>query len=87
MDLKRVFAAAAVAVLLVLGIGVEGNLVFWVRHKFGGRDGTLAALRAHDVRRHGRFLSAVDLPLGGNGHPSGTGFVSCCDQSLAFRIL
>ncbi|KAI4374023.1 hypothetical protein MLD38_012071 [Melastoma candidum] len=73
MDLKRVFAAAALAVLLVLGIGVEGNLVFRVRHKFGGRDGALAALRAHDARRHRRFLTAVDLPLGGNGHPSGTG--------------
>lgn len=81
MDLKWVFAAVAM-VLLVLGSGVDGNLVFNVRRKFGGRDGTLDALRAHDVRRHGRFLSAVDLPLGGNGHPSGTGL----DLSFGYCI-
>lgn len=77
MDLKWTLGATAVAaVLLVISnSGVEGNLVFNVRRKFGGRESLLSSSRAHDVRRHGRILSAVDLPLGGNGHPSGTGLV------------
>jgi hypothetical protein len=53
-----------------------GNGVFEVRHKFvtQAQRRNIHLLRAHDVRRHGRMLSAVDLPLGGNGLPSGTGF-------------
>ncbi|KAI4302057.1 hypothetical protein L6164_035275 [Bauhinia variegata] len=30
-------------------------------------------MKAHDARRRGRILSAVDLSLGGNGHPAETG--------------
>ncbi|CAO1939067.1 unnamed protein product [Urochloa humidicola] len=48
--------------------------VFQVRRKFpvgGGRD--IAALRAHDCRRHGRLLAAADVPLGGLGLPTDTG--------------
>ncbi|KAA8533405.1 hypothetical protein F0562_031161 [Nyssa sinensis] len=51
---------------------VSANVVFEVQHKFAGRERSLAALKAHDARRHGRFLSAVDIPLGGNGHPTET---------------
>lgn len=53
-----------------------GNFVFPVQHKFKGRGNSLNAIKAHDARRRGRFLSAVDLNLGGNGQPSETGFVS-----------
>ncbi|XP_078153205.1 aspartic proteinase 36-like [Carex rostrata] len=54
----------------VLGFGV-----FHVKHKFGSQAQrrNLHLLRAHDVSRHGRLLSAIDLPVGGNGLPSGTG--------------
>ncbi|KAJ4787961.1 Eukaryotic aspartyl protease family protein [Rhynchospora pubera] len=54
----------------VLGFGV-----FEVKHKFltHAQRRNIHLLRAHDVRRHDRMLSAVDLPLGGNGLPSETG--------------
>jgi len=52
---------------------VTGNLVFPVQHKFKGRERSLSALKAHDVRRHSRILYDVDLKLGGNGAPSETG--------------
>lgn len=68
---------------LVVGIFVfefcwfgHGNLVFPVHHKLKGRENSLSAMKSHDVRRRGRYLSAVDLDLGGNGQPSVTGFVS-----------
>ncbi|KAF3323733.1 aspartic proteinase-like protein 2 [Carex littledalei] len=53
-----------------LGIGV-----FEVKHKFltQAQRRNVHLMRAHDVRRHERMLSAVDFPLGGNGLPSGTG--------------
>ncbi|XP_062144190.1 aspartic proteinase 36-like isoform X2 [Alnus glutinosa] len=52
---------------------VRGNLVFPVHHKFKGRERSLTALKAHDVRRHRRILFDVDLELGGNGRPSDAG--------------
>ncbi|KAJ3685337.1 hypothetical protein LUZ61_014501 [Rhynchospora tenuis] len=54
----------------VLGFGV-----FEVKHKFltHTQRRNIHLLRAHDVRRHDRMLSAVDLPIGGNGLPSATG--------------
>lgn len=65
--------------LFVLGdsllVNVSGNIVFPVQHKFKGRERNLSALKAHDVRRHGRFLFDIDLELGGNGQPSETGLV------------
>ena len=65
--------------LLFLGdsllVNVSGNIVFPVQHKFKGRERNLSALKAHDVRRHGRFLFDIDLELGGNGQPSETGLV------------
>jgi len=48
------------------------NLVFPVER----RKRSLSAIKAHDARRQGRILSAVDLNLGGNGLPTETGFVS-----------
>ncbi|CAN6242189.1 unnamed protein product [Urochloa humidicola] len=48
--------------------------VFQVRRKFPtGGGGNIAALRAHDGRRHGRLLAAADVPLGGLGLPTDTG--------------
>ena len=67
--------------IVVLGLwvcllqSVWGNPVFRVEHKFKGKEVSLKDLRAHDTRRHGRLLSNIDLPLGGNGNPSDTGFV------------
>lgn len=76
MDLGRwVFRFYVLVLLLFLPAIVSGNAVFRVQHKFKGREKSLEALRAHDTRRHGRLLSAVDLPLGGNGHPSEAGSV------------
>ncbi|KAL6527065.1 hypothetical protein OROGR_016155 [Orobanche gracilis] len=54
---------------------VEGNIVFEAHHKYGGRGrgkALLRELRAHDSRRHGRMLSAVDFMLGGDGSPTST---------------
>ncbi|XVF41479.1 hypothetical protein PTKIN_Ptkin01aG0283000 [Pterospermum kingtungense] len=80
MDLRRLaLVVVTVAVMLVVEFGCcsFGNVVtFDVKHKFGGKIKNLSALRAHDIRRHGRFLSTtvdIDLPLGGNGEPSETG--------------
>lgn len=53
------------------------NLVFEVRSKFAGkRVKDLGALRAHDVHRHSRLLSAIDIPLGGDSQPESIGFES-----------
>ncbi|KAK4480189.1 hypothetical protein RD792_013251 [Penstemon davidsonii] len=50
---------------------VNGNVVFEVQHKYGGRRGKgLKELRAHDSRRHGRMLADVDFELGGDGSPT-----------------
>lgn len=66
--------------LLILAVElcsvVNANLVLSVQRKFKGPHTSLSAIKAHDSRRRGRFLSAVDVELGGNGLPSATGFVS-----------
>ncbi|XP_031105024.1 aspartic proteinase-like protein 2 [Ipomoea triloba] len=61
------------AVLVLWAAFVEGNnnLVFKVKHKYGGRGSSvLRELRAHDSFRHRRMLAAVDFQLGGNGQPT-----------------
>ncbi|GFP90058.1 aspartic proteinase-like protein 2 [Phtheirospermum japonicum] len=67
------------ALLFVLSVeligAVRGNVVFEAHHRYGGRGrgkALLAELRAHDSRRHGRMLSAVDFMLGGDGSPTST---------------
>ena len=61
--------------------GATATGVFQVRRKFpvgvgGGAAGAnISALRAHDGTRHGRLLAAADLPLGGLGLPTDTGYV------------
>ncbi|CAA7404782.1 unnamed protein product [Spirodela intermedia] len=62
------------AVLLCSGAALAGaNGVFQVKRWFASRDRSPADLRAHDVRRHGRSLAAVDIPIGGLGLPSDAG--------------
>lgn len=71
MDLRR--EALLGLFLFSFCLSVSCNLVFDVQHKFKGRERSLNALRSHDLRRHGRLLSVIDLQLGGNGHPAETG--------------
>ncbi|PPS01639.1 hypothetical protein GOBAR_AA19021 [Gossypium barbadense] len=79
MDLRRLALAAVTLVAALVGefgCSAYGNVVtFDVKHKFAGKRNHLRAMKAHDMRRHGRFLSTVDVdvPLGGDGHPSGAG--------------
>ncbi|KAK4487925.1 hypothetical protein RD792_003663 [Penstemon davidsonii] len=60
--------------LMLLFYAVSGNVVFQVHHKYGGRaqgqSSVLRELRAHDSRRHGRMLAAIDFQLGGDGSPT-----------------
>ncbi|GLT75650.1 hypothetical protein SLA2020_473550 [Shorea laevis] len=74
VDVKK-WMLSVLAVLAVAELGcVSANVVsFEVRHKFAGRDRNLSSMMAHDVRRRGRLLSAVDLEMGGNGNPSDAG--------------
>lgn len=51
---------------------VSANLVLKVQHRLSGRGKSLADYWAHDVRRHGRILAVVDVPLGGDGNPTET---------------
>ncbi|XP_059628646.1 aspartic proteinase 36-like [Cornus florida] len=75
MDLKIGRLGVLIVFVLQLGLAsifVSANIVFNVQHKFARRESSLGALKAHDAHRHRRILSAVDLPLGGNGHPTDT---------------
>lgn len=76
MDLRRK-GYLIFLLILVLAVAVKGeNVVFNVKHKYGGRGGSiLKELRAHDSRRHGRMLAAVDFELGGNGQPTDAALV------------
>uniref|UniRef100_A0A7N0VJP7 Peptidase A1 domain-containing protein n=1 Tax=Kalanchoe fedtschenkoi TaxID=63787 RepID=A0A7N0VJP7_KALFE len=73
-------APATLILLIFLQLAIWGsaNMVFEVKHRFGGRGWPLRDLRAHDLRRHGRLLAsappyAFDVNLGGNGNPVETG--------------
>lgn len=84
MDLRRKGCLILLLVLVLVVNIVKGdnNVVFNVKHKYGGRGGSvLNELKAHDSRRHGRMLAAVDFQLGGNGQPTDAALVpslSCC---------
>uniref|UniRef100_A0A0R0EFQ6 Peptidase A1 domain-containing protein n=1 Tax=Glycine max TaxID=3847 RepID=A0A0R0EFQ6_SOYBN len=80
MDPRGVLILVAVLVAEI-GSVANGNLVFPVER----RKRSLSAVRAHDVRRRGRILSAVDLNLGGNGLPTETGFSEIpCPYSITY---
>ncbi|KAL0358771.1 UNVERIFIED_CONTAM: Aspartic proteinase-like protein 2 [Sesamum angustifolium] len=49
------------SLLVELVFVVQGNVVFEVRHKYGGPKAQLRQLRDHDSLRHGRMLGTVDL--------------------------
>ncbi|XP_027366005.1 aspartic proteinase-like protein 2 isoform X2 [Abrus precatorius] len=66
MDLRGL---VILVTILVVEIHCVANLVFPVQR----RRTSLSAIKAHDARRRGRLLSAVDLNLGGNGLPTETG--------------
>jgi len=70
MDPRAVLILVAILVAEI-GCIANGNFVFPVER----RKRSLNAVKAHDARRRGRILSAVDLNLGGNGLPTETGFV------------
>lgn len=74
MDLGRL-AAVVLCVLLVLDSDsfASGNMVFQVQHKFAGRERSLSEFKAHDDLRHGRILSDVQIPIGGNSSPLKSG--------------
>ncbi|PHT96346.1 hypothetical protein BC332_34728 [Capsicum chinense] len=77
MDLRRK-GCLILLLVSVLEVAVKGNnnVVFNVKHRYGGRGGSiLNELRAHDSHRHGRMLAAVDFPLGGNGQPTDAALV------------
>ncbi|KAL7148461.1 hypothetical protein ABFS83_06G179800 [Erythranthe nasuta] len=72
---RRSFSIAVLLLLADLICLVSGNVVFEVHHKYGGRgkgDAILREMRAHDSRRHGRMLGAIDFQLGGDGSPTNT---------------
>jgi hypothetical protein len=73
--MDRVRGLILVIQLCCFFVASNANLVFPVERKFKGPHHSLDAIKAHDDRRRGRFLSAVDVPLGGDGLPSSTGFV------------
>ncbi|XP_058093581.1 aspartic proteinase 36-like isoform X2 [Magnolia sinica] len=79
MDLRKrdLIVSVSLSVLLLISSSfpclVCANGVFKVRRKFGGRGQSLYDLKAHDVRRRGRILGAVDVHMGGLGLPSEAG--------------
>lgn len=80
--------------ILLLGLFVilscsvaNANYVFSVNRKFNLSDSSLDTIQIHDTRRRGRFLSAVDIPLGGDGRPTSTGFFSSLFPLLKFNPL
>lgn len=71
MDLnKGGFVLVIVVVFSELCLLGSANVVFHVQHKFGGSKRSLSEFKVHDSDRHRRFLSAVDLPIGGDGSPT-----------------
>lgn len=95
MDVRLRKLTAVFFVLTTALSLVSGNLVFNVENKFriGGHQKTLSALKDHDARRRGRFLASIDLPIGGNGLPSETGYVrfsllrfGACDRFIGSNL-
>nr|GMC52070.1 aspartic proteinase-like protein 2 [Ipomoea batatas]GMC54044.1 aspartic proteinase-like protein 2 [Ipomoea batatas] len=61
-------------VLCLLSYGYSNDLVLNLHHRYGGLESAnLSDLRAHDLRRHGRMLGAVDFPIGGTRSSTGVG--------------
>ncbi|KAH1044680.1 hypothetical protein AAZX31_09G228400 [Glycine max] len=75
MDLRERLVRLVVGLFVVVQLccHANANMVFPVVRKFKDPAENLAAIKAHDAGRRGRFLSVVDLALGGNGRPTSTG--------------
>ncbi|RDY07829.1 Aspartic proteinase-like protein 2, partial [Mucuna pruriens] len=74
MDLRESFLLLLLALFAVHFCSlVNANLVFPVERKFKGPVRDLSAIKTHDALRRGRFLSVVDVPLGGNGRANSNG--------------
>ncbi|MCL7052092.1 hypothetical protein MKW94_008847 [Papaver nudicaule] len=73
MGMHNLIIFALVLVFSIVFVNGEGG-VFKVKHKFGGEaNRSLKDLTIHDKNRHGRYLAAIDIPLGGDGKATGTG--------------
>ncbi|KAL1803191.1 hypothetical protein ACET3Z_031838 [Daucus carota] len=65
-NMKVVYLLLGIVMVVELG-SVSAN-VFKVHHKYGARaERSLRSLKAHDSKRHGRMLAAIDFPIGGKG--------------------
>ncbi|KAI3989522.1 hypothetical protein MKX01_035284 [Papaver californicum] len=74
MQQNLIFSVLVVLVIFSnVFVNGEGG-IFKVKHKFGSEAyRSLKDLAVHDKNRHGRLLAAIDIPLGGDGKPTGTG--------------
>lgn len=86
------FVVGVLVIVFVFGFeccGASGNVVFQVHHAYGGsKRASLTRFKAHDSVRHRRILSAVDLPIGGDGSPtsSALAFYLCLCINLEFEL-
>ncbi|GAU29746.1 hypothetical protein TSUD_392350 [Trifolium subterraneum] len=69
MDLRFLFIIVLEILCVAIANGNGNDLVFQVER----RKTSLSGIKDHDDHRRGRFLSAVDINLGGNGLPTKTG--------------
>ena len=78
--LRAIAAALLLAALLAFASphGAAATGVFQVHRRFtragGHGGGNITVHLAHDVSRRGRLLAAADVPLGGLGLPTDTGY-------------
>lgn len=89
MDLRERLVRLVVSLFVVVQLccHANANMVFPVVRKFKGPAENLAAIKAHDAGRRGRFLSVVDLALGGNGRPTSTGLVLLLPLPFSFHFV
>lgn len=89
MDLRERLVRLVVGLFVVVQLccHANANMVFPVVRKFKGPAENLAAIKAHDAGRRGRFLSVVDLALGGNGRPTSTGLVLLLPLPFSFHFV
>ncbi|KAK9141115.1 hypothetical protein Scep_010796 [Stephania cephalantha] len=74
MDARVLWILISLYVLVFAISGVVGGGgVFKVQHKYNGLERTVREIKKHDIRRHGRSLIGIDLPLGGDGRPTDSG--------------
>ncbi|KAM7260468.1 hypothetical protein ACFE04_016209 [Oxalis oulophora] len=71
ISLLLLLQTITITVFLVSSTPINAG-VFSVKYKYAGREPSLAALKAHDIRRQLRILASVDLPIGG-GRPDAVG--------------